>query len=209
MVGQGGSREREGCSSRLHAEHIQVKTLGGATLSAVAFLLMLVLVINELVSFTSRRVEHHLLVDTRCGVPRGCLLAVCNPHPLPAPRHSSAYYSQGDRDVEIRFDVVFHLLKCAELDIKVEDSKGMQYDPSHIVAHKVPMLGGVEAVANSASADGCRMYGVLGVKKVCDEGGKGTGTLPGHSPRRSLRDVAPGGGQLSHHWRGEACDAHV
>lgn len=99
---------------------------------------MLVLVINELFAFTTRKVEHHLLVDT----------------------------SQGERDVEIRFDVVFHVLKCADLDIKVEDSKGVSYDPSHVVTHKVPMNDGVEAVTDLAAATGCRMYGVLGVKKV-------------------------------------------
>ena len=74
--------------------------------------------------------------------------------------------SQGERDVEIRFDVVFHLLKCTDLEIKVEDSKGVTYDPSHVAAYKVPMTNGVETISNAAEANGCRMFGVLGVKKV-------------------------------------------
>ena len=120
---------------------------------------MLVLLINELVAFASRKVEHHLLVDTRFGVHRVQRVVIL----------AFTWYlmcSQGERDVEIRFDVVFHLLKCSDLDIKAEDSKGMSYDPTHVVAHKVPMLDGVEAVSNQEAANGCRMYGVLGVKKA-------------------------------------------
>ena len=140
---------------------------------------------------------------------------------------------QGERDVEIRFDVVFHVLKCAELDIKVEDSKGMQYDPTHgefcrgcdvqqlrrrrhciataVVAHKVPMNDGTEAVADLPSASGCRVHGVLIVKKVRPSALRVT--TPCLVTRslllRSCALAPAGGGQLSHcRWR-TPDDAHV
>lgn len=119
-------------------DHIQVKTLGGAALSVISMALMLVLVVNEIYLYSSRKVEHHLLVDT----------------------------SQGERDVEIRYDVVFHLLKCPEIDLRVEDSKGVPYEASHVIANRVPMVDGQEAPTSGQAQTGCRIFGALGVKKV-------------------------------------------
>jgi hypothetical protein len=136
---------------------------GARAVSMASMALMLVLVVNEIWLYTSRKQEHHLLVDTRYDASSAPL-----DHSVRSvtDNFAIAACSQGERDVEIRFDVVFHLLKCPDIDLRVEDSKGVPYEASHIIANRVPQVDGFDAPGSGQAHTGCRIHGVLGVKKV-------------------------------------------
>ena len=46
---------------------------------------------------------------------------------------------QGDRDLLVTLDIVFHALRCDEVDLRVEDSKGIAYDGLRIHLVKTPV----------------------------------------------------------------------
>lgn len=119
-------------------EHVQVRTVSGATVSVVTFSLMALLGINEVLRYRRVTIEDHLMVDT----------------------------SQGDREVAVSLDIDFPALKCADAELRVEDSKGILYDDARIHISKYPMDANGDAVAEGDSAIGCRLVGTMAIKRV-------------------------------------------
>lgn len=136
-------------------DHVQVRTLGGATISVAAGLVMLLLFVSELVYWRTVRVEDHLVVDR----------------------------SQADRDFDIELDVTFHALKCTDVRLVSEDAKGMPYDETRTALTRLPLSlapdMGSRALTPAAAAHmaaglpesayhqpGCRILGRTHVKRV-------------------------------------------
>lgn len=128
-------------------EHVQVRTFSGAIVSVTSVLIMLLLLVSEFRYYRHLRVDERLVVDT----------------------------SQGERDVDIEMDIVFHALQCKDLDVRLEDSKGQAYDASTIFISRIPVDEMTAEAAMSAhlpeshlgvDAPACRVVGALKSKKV-------------------------------------------
>ena len=76
--------------------------------------------------------------------------------------------TQGDRDIDVRLDFSFHALKCAEVDFRVEDSKGVAYDDLrvHLVKQPIGADGALMPISDTTEAPACRVFGTMSIKRV-------------------------------------------
>jgi hypothetical protein len=135
----------------------------GAAVSLATFVLVLALFFSELIWYRSKRVEHHLMVDTS-QVRRRRTVTACTGQRMwgrtwrghPCALAGRSAFLQGDRDLDVKLDIDFHALKCEQVDFRVEDSKGIAYDDLRVHMTKSPLTAGEAGRLTGRLAGCCR-----------------------------------------------------